>query len=519
MRKAPRHRCPACGNERVLDEESGLCARCSRSKHLAQRICVACGEHRKIIARGRCAPCYYRPKSHCRRCDRPGVIRETGVCGWCARTLAKWNTKPARPCDVCGEFTRHFARGMCKRCYNHDPDLPFDYAERLAFRLGSPPPWLRDFTAYAAARYCPYGALVLLRELGRLLSADARTPAVLLERARRPGRSVGALALTLEGFFVDRGMALALDQSERLARGRRRRLIQGTPECFRDAVSAFGDAELEGQRRARRAGTKPLSDITVERHLAEVRDFARFLERRSPVIDSWRLVSREEVEAFLATNSKAMFRRLSCLRRFFRWARARHLVLVDPTAGLRLVEPKGFRGKVLTHEVQISLYERWSRDAAAHPHEAFVGLMALLHGASRAELANLRVDAVEGSTRTVRLGQRPHPVPIDPSTWDALERCLAYREERGALNPHVLVTIRSATRKTAVSPGYLSHVLDAVGVSLQTLRSTRLCRMVVTLDPKVASQAFGMDDASTVRYLGDAVDRSRLDALNEATRN
>jgi hypothetical protein len=86
------------------------------------------------------------------------------------------------------------------------------------------------------------------------------------------------------------------------------------------------------------------------------------------------------------------------------------------------------------------------------------------------------------------------------------------------LNPHVLVTKRSAVRTTMVSPGYLSHVLDLAGVSLQTLRSTRLSSMVTELDHKVVSQAFGMDDASTVRYLGDAVDRSRLDAVNDATR-
>ena len=198
-----------------------------------------------------------------------------------------------------------------------------------------------------------------------------------------------------------------------------------------------------------------------------------------------------------------------------RWARSRRLVLVDPIAKLRLVEPKVFRGEVLTRNVQASLYNRWCRDDAAHPHEAFVGLMALLHGASRAELANLRVDEVESAARTLRLGKRPYPVPIDPFTWTALERCLSYREARGDLNPHVLVTTRSAVRTTMASAGYLSHVLDLAGVSLQTLRSTRLSCMVMAADPKVVSRAFALDDASTVRYLGDAVDRSRLDAVKE----
>jgi len=84
--------------------------------------------------------------------------------------------------------------------------------------------------------------------------------------------------------------------------------------------------------------------------------------------------------------------------------------------------------------------------------------------------SELSLHDVESAAGTLRLGKRPSPVPIYPFTWKALVRCLSYREACGSLNPHVLVTKRSAVRTTMVSPGYLSHVLDFAGVSLQTPR-------------------------------------------------
>jgi hypothetical protein len=46
-----------------------------------------------------------------------------------------------------------------------------------------------------------------------------------------------------------------------------------------------------------------------------------------------------------------------------------------------------------------------------------VGILALLHGASTREVRLLQVEDIEPSDRTIRLGPRPHPVPLDPSSW------------------------------------------------------------------------------------------------------
>ena len=70
----------------------------------------------------------------------------------------------------------------------------------------------------------------MITTLGRLLADEhPNHPHAVLERARRPGRSMGRLARALEDFFIERGLALPTDQAERLAAGRRRRRIDAVP--------------------------------------------------------------------------------------------------------------------------------------------------------------------------------------------------------------------------------------------------------------------------------------------------
>jgi hypothetical protein len=43
---------------------------------------------------------------------------------------------------------------------------------------------------------------------------------------------------------------------------------------------------------------------------------------------------------------------------------------------------------------------------------------------------------------TVRLGARPHPVPLDPLSLDALQDCLSWRERLDTATLNVLITKR-----------------------------------------------------------------------------
>jgi integrase len=126
----------------------------------------------------------------------------------------------------------------------------------------------------------------------------------------------------------------------------------------------------------------------------------------------------------------------------------------------------------------------WTAGADAHPHEALLGILALVHGTSSLEVRGLRAGDIDHSARAVRLGKRPHPVPLDPASWDALQRCLAHRDAQATENPHVMVTRGTRARTCAPSAAYVSHLLDPCGIPPRMLRSTRLTDLVNTHGPQ-----------------------------------
>jgi len=186
------------------------------------------------------------------------------------------------------------------------------------------------------------------------------------------------------------------------------------------------------------------------------------------------IVTSLTTAAGLAQNTQLSDRKssLTALRHFFAWAKAHHVVLVNPTRGVTAREPRGFRGSTLDLPAQRKLFRRWTTDPDVHPHEAMVGLLALLHGATNQELRDLTIDDIDPASRSIRLGSRPQPTPLDPASWAALQRCLAHHGQITTGNPYVLVTRGTKATQAPASTYYLSHVLDAVGVRPRMLRST-----------------------------------------------
>jgi site-specific recombinase XerD len=380
-------------------------------------------------------------------------------------------------------------------------------------RLAHPPEWLDAFVAHAAARNSVGRTSLMVSHLGRLLvGTSPTTPQALLARACQPGRSVGALARTLEEFFVDAHLAFPLDHAARLTARRRQRRVEETPEALRPAVARYADTLVAGQERTRRAATRPRSDRTVIDDLAIVRDLARFLVAERAKAD-WATVDAGDLEAFLARKPLSRARQRSVLGQFFRWARAQRVVLTNPTAGMPSGWIRGFRGRTLSLEEQRRLFRRWSTDPGAHPHECLAGLLALLHAASSAQLRQLKVIDVDAAHRTVMLVGRPHPVPLEPTSWQALQRCLDHREELATHNPHVIVTHITRTRRTPASDQYLVRILDPVRVGTRTLRATRLVDLVASLDPKLVCEAVGMDPAGVLPYAAEQVQDTLLTNL------
>lgn len=133
---------------------------------------------------------------------------------------------------------------------------------------------------------------------------------------------------------------------------------------------------------------------------------------------------------------------------------------------------------------------------------------------SVAEVAALCVDDVDLVASTVRVGRRPHPVPLDPATAAAVQACLAHRATLGTRNPHLIVTKITKPRMTPASPAYLTHVLDPAGVGTKKLRATRIIDLLISLDPRLVAEALGMNAGGLLAYLADTVDPDRLATSN-----
>ena len=273
-------------------------------------------------------------------------------------------------------------------------------------------------------------------------------------------------------------------------------------------MARYAAAMTTAQQRARRAGTRPRADRTLAGELAVLRDLARFLAAGQAKTD-WATVQAADLEAFLTRRPASRARQLSILRAFFRWARASRVILTDPAAGIRAGRPRGYYPRTLAVAEQRRLFRRWTA-GLAHPHEALAGLLALLHATPSRELRNLKVTDIDATARTIRLGRRPHPVPLDPASWHALQRCLDHRERLATRNPHVIVTTHTRTRRTAASDQYLVRVLDPAGIGTRTLRATRIVDLVASLDPKLVCEALGMDPAGILPYAADQVQDTRL---------
>ena len=352
-----------------------------------------------------------------------------------------------------------YALGLCSPCYQRHPGRAAVTAANLAARLADPPGWLGEFAAHAAASYAPASAVAMIAGLGRLLAdGGSRHPQALLERSRQPGPRPAALARVLEDFLTARGLALPAGQAAQLAATRRQRYVDAVPGALRPAAAAYDRACLQARDRARRAGTRPRSDHTIERGLSIVRDMAIFLAAERGKHD-WATADVHDVEAFLATRTAGRPKHLTVLRQFFTWAKTSKLVLTNPARGLPARQPRGYHGPTAPLELQRQLYRRWTAGGGVHPHEAVTGLLTLIHGASNEELRTLTTTGTDPATCSIRLGRRPQPVPLDPATWAAVERCLTYHAQLHTANPHLLVTRKTKATRAPASDDYPRNLL------------------------------------------------------------
>lgn len=346
----------------------------------------------------------------------------------------------------------------------------------------------------------------MLSRLGKRLVDDSPVhPQALLDAVAADG----PLARALEDFLTASKLALRSDHDERRAAARRQSRIDAVPAPLRPAVAGFAEHLVAGRDRARRAGTHPRGHATLEARLTAMRDLAQFLIAYRGKTD-WATVDVGDIEAFLHAHPGRRASHLTGLRQFCRYGLRRRLMLINPTAGVQAPQTMAFRGPTLCVDRQRELFQRWSTGPDVHPHEAFVGLAALLHGATTQELQHLTDADVDHDRHRIRLGRRPQPTPLDPWTWTALQRSLDHRKALSSNNSHLLVTMQTKATRAAASDSYVKNTLREAGIQPRILRSTRLVDLVGTVDPKLVAAAYGMRHEAVIAYLADHVDHVRL---------
>lgn len=497
------NRCPRCGENRVLRPETGRCARCSRT-------CRQCDAVVLFKDRDLCKDCHRRQRRdvdrlECPRCGKRRLLRATtGWCGSCSHPGTAPN--PEGDCIDCGRLTRLTDDGRCRSCWGRSPERISTRAVNLAASLQDPPVWLAGFAAYLAGRHHPSRACGMLTRLGNHLRDDCSVhPQKLLDMVAEDA----PLSRALQDYYTSNQLALPTDRAEVHAAARRACRVAAVPEPLRGPAAGFVEHLLAGRGRARRAGTRPRGHATLEARLTAVRDLAIFLVNDRGKGD-WATVEVTDIEAFLAARAPRRAWYLTGLRQFFGYCVRQRLILIDPTTGVRAPQSMAFHGKTLPADRQRDLFLRWTTDPEVHPHEAFVGLAALLHAATTSELQHLTVTDVDHPARKIHLGHRRHPTPLDPFTWQALQACLTHRQQVGTANAHVLITTRTQAIRDAASEGYVKNTLRAVGIRPRILRSTRLIDMVASVDVKLVADAYGMTNEAVITYLADHVDSTRL---------
>ena len=429
------------------------------------------------------------------RCSKQKVVwDDTAMCARCVhftRRLA--SAKPLRACHRCGHVATIAAADLCKSCYNHEPGRIDTFSAGIKSRLRVVPDWFEAFVSWARERLTVIGTVTLLRDTATVIDAAASTlPSAVLAAA-----GATTIGSTLRCFFVENGEAFRIDVGPQRHHAACQRRLDATPMPWRNAAQLFAGAEGERRARAARRGLRVDAFRTIETRLAVLRDLAVYLDALGR--DGWTSVSRSDIERFVSSVAGTRRTQLLALDRFFQWARRRRLILTNPASGMKLTQPI-FRGSHLSLDEQRFAFHRWTTGKAP-PGESFIGLAALLHGASRAELRVLRVEDIDIRAQTIRFGRRTSMV-MDPYTWDAALRCLDHHATSFSHNPFLLAAGRQRGRTEPPSLTSLDDALrPARPASFRSLRAARLARMVTHHDPIIVAGSHAITHKAALYYL------------------
>ncbi|CAM5353001.1 hypothetical protein SCANM63S_00034 [Streptomyces canarius] len=400
-------------------------------------------------------------------------------------------------CERCGT-SGQWAKGLCKRCYEHSPHTVITRATGWAERMPAAPPWWSDFAAHLADHRHPIYAADVVATTARLIIATTSSdPRALLAHAHSNAPElVGALT----DFFRTHGhLAPPPDLAERRAAARRTRRIEATPSPLRPQVDSFADFLLLQREQAQqlRAAPQPAEDH---------RDPPRHHPRPGPPPPprgtqelGERHHRRPGILLALAPARRASH--LAGMRRLLRPRPPLQDHPPQPADPITAVQQRGFHGHTLPPARQRILYERWATNQTIHPHTK--PSSASPPSSTQQPSPSCASSPTPTSTPTTTASDSPADQCIShwTATWTALQRCQEHRSRLGTDNPHLLVTRLTRTHH---GPAGAAHVRDSpfapVGLLPRILRSTRLLALADELDPKILTVSLGMCYAGVTSY-------------------
>ena len=284
----------------------------------------------------------------------------------------------------------------------------------------------------------------------------------------------------------------------------RRRLV-GLPEGIRSDVLAWVGVLRHGDRR-----NHPKAEHT----------WKNYLQHALPVLREWssqhsslREITRNEVITALqapAPSDGDGHSRLTALRSLFKYLKINKRIFNNPTSRLP---------RTATSRSRLAIPTRLPDSAfaalAATEHTPTAWLVIMLtghHALGAVHIQALTLDDVDVAGRRLRLGA--HTRPIDALTMQAIQRYLAYRNQRWpyTANPHLLITQQSAHGDRPVSRAWIRHAVRGQAATLDALRQDRILDEATAIgvrDPLHVAAMFALHPDTAQRYV-DAI-RGRHD--------
>ncbi len=437
------------------------------------------------------------------------------LCSQCGKPISWLNKEPLCQacylnrvgiCRECGKERR--LRGwICRTCESHRRARNYLSRVRIILREKSTPAdqQLHEYLHYLESSYgnqprAIYYALwpiVNFMRDGHLTPGMSWTEVDALRTRGRTGRQRAALRRYLE-FMTAQGLGPSFQDAQWDAR--MRRVLESFPSQFQKEVVLY-------QRFL--ATTRQLQRWTIYLALVDLRRFFTWAGEFAHV-PGCHAISGHLVRAYLAGRHQSLAQRswakeARAIRDFFRWAKRKRLVFVNPTLGLKIGVPDTLMVGI-SIEQQRWLSTRWF-DPEADPLEAAAGLLALAHGMSPTELIALRVADLDPESRQISLLNRPMSIRLSTQVFAILCRYLEHRRQmtHGSKNPYFFVNRLSIRQGTSVGQRYLSvylhkRALGKIGCTLQQLRVSYLVDVAASGRIKVL-EYLGLKHGGSKHYL------------------